>query len=103
MGSKFIKELYLQVFLFIFTKVRYRSCITIIQVHQRKHPMKLLLTACLTGFLPALALAQATPPPDAPPKAAPFQPIVAKDHEGLGRIGVRLEYDKVTGLPYIAT
>src|SRR5271170_7908530 len=64
--------------------------------------MKLLLTACFTGFLPALALAQATPPVDATAKAAPFQPIVAKDHMGLGRIGVRLEYDKVTGLPHIA-
>ena len=63
--------------------------------------MKLLLTTCLTGLLPALALAQATPP-DATAKPAPFQPLVAKDHQGLGRIGVRLEYDKVTGLPHIA-
>ena len=61
--------------------------------------MKLLLAACFTGLLPALALAQATP--DAP-KSPPFQPIVAKDHEGLGRIGVQLEYDKATGLPHIA-
>jgi C-terminal processing protease CtpA/Prc len=60
--------------------------------------MKLLLTASLTGLLPVLALAQSTV--DAP-KAAPFQPILAKDHEGLGRIGVKLEYDKLTGLPHI--
>jgi C-terminal processing protease CtpA/Prc len=64
--------------------------------------MKLLLTACLTGFLPAMALAQATSTPDAPAKNPPFQPIVAKEHQGLGRIGVRLEYDKMTGLPHIA-
>jgi C-terminal processing protease CtpA/Prc len=62
--------------------------------------MKLLLTACLTGFLPALALAQATP--DAPVKNPPFQPLVASEHQGLGRIGVRLEYDKITGLPHIS-
>src|ERR1700683_1786500 len=63
--------------------------------------MKLLLTACLTGFLPALALAQAPPPPDLPSKPAPFQPLVAKEHQGLGRIGVRLAFDKDTGLPRI--
>ncbi|HEY0256598.1 MAG TPA: PDZ domain-containing protein [Candidatus Methylacidiphilales bacterium] len=63
--------------------------------------MKLILTACLTGFLPALALAQATT--DAPAKTAPFQPVVAKEHEGLGRLGFRLEYDKITGLPHIST
>jgi C-terminal processing protease CtpA/Prc len=63
--------------------------------------MKLLLAACLTGFLPAVALAQATPPPDASAKPAPFQPLVAKEHQGLGRIGVRLAFDKVTGLPRI--
>jgi C-terminal processing protease CtpA/Prc len=64
--------------------------------------MKLLLTACFTGILPALALAQATPPADPSAKPAPFQPILARDHQGLGRIGVRLEYDKLTGLPHIA-
>jgi len=63
--------------------------------------MKLLLTACLTGFLPVVALAQATPPPDMTTKPAPFQPLVAKEHEGLGRIGVRLAFDKDTGLPRI--
>lgn len=63
--------------------------------------MKLLLAVCFTGLLPALALAQATSTSDTATKAAPFQPIVAKDHEGLGRIGVHLEYDKATGLPHI--
>ena len=63
--------------------------------------MKLILAACLTTFLPALALAQATPPADATAKPGPFRPLVAKEHEGLGRIGVRLAFDKTTGLPSI--
>ncbi len=63
--------------------------------------MKLLLTACLAGFLPVAAFGQATPPPDPTSKPAPFQPLVAKEHQGLGRIGVRLAFDKVTGLPRI--
>ena len=63
--------------------------------------MKLFLAACLTAFLPAVAFAQATPPADATAKPAPFRPLVAKEHEGLGRIGVRLAFDKVTGLPRI--
>ena len=63
--------------------------------------MKLFLAACFTAFLPAVAFAQATPPVDASAKAAPFRPLVAKEHEGLGRIGVRLAFDKVTGLPRI--
>jgi C-terminal processing protease CtpA/Prc len=61
--------------------------------------MKLLLTACLT-VIPALAFAQATPPVENT-KPAPFQPLVAKEHEGNGRIGVRLAFDKATGLPRI--
>jgi len=100
--SKHPQALFLQVFLFIFTKVRYRTCITIIRSIKRKQTMKLLLTVCFTSILPAMALAQTTGTPDEPAKAAPFQPIVAKEHEGLGRIGVRLEYDKVSGLPHIA-
>jgi len=63
--------------------------------------MKLLLAACLTGLLPSLALAQATTTPDATSKPAPFQPLVAKEHQGLGRIGVRLAFDKASGLPRI--
>jgi C-terminal processing protease CtpA/Prc len=64
--------------------------------------MKLFLAACLTGLLPSIVLAQATPPPDATSKPTPFQPLVAKEHQGLGRIGVRLVFDKVTGLPSIS-
>ncbi len=65
--------------------------------------MKLFLVACLTGLVPALALAQSAPPAtDDTPKPKPFQSVLAKDHDGLGRIGVRLEFDKVTGLPHIA-
>jgi C-terminal processing protease CtpA/Prc len=60
--------------------------------------MKSLLAACLLVFLPALASAQT----DANAKPPPFQPIVAKDHEGDGRVGVRITYDKDTGLPVIA-
>jgi len=52
-------------------------------------------------FLPTLAFAQATAPVDAPPKPAVFQPVLAKDHQGLGLIGVRLAFDKATGLPQI--
>jgi C-terminal processing protease CtpA/Prc len=64
--------------------------------------MKMLLAAGLAGVLPALALGQPTGPTDSTTKPAPFQPIVAKDHQGLGRIGVQLEFDKLTGLPHIA-
>lgn len=63
--------------------------------------MKLFLAACFTAFLPTVAFAQATPPVDASAKPGPFRPLVAKEHEGLGRIGVRLAFDKVTGLPRI--
>jgi C-terminal processing protease CtpA/Prc len=57
--------------------------------------MKLLLSICLTAALPAVAMAQATPPADLnATKPAPF-------HLGLGRIGVRLAFDKDTGLPRI--
>jgi C-terminal processing protease CtpA/Prc len=65
--------------------------------------MKLLLAAAFTGILPAIAFAQATGPTDQPAKNPPFQPLVAKEHEGLGRIGVRLEFDKVSGLPRIVS
>ena len=68
--------------------------------------MKLLFTFCLIAFLPAMAFAQATPAaaatPDANAKPQPFEPIVAAAHSGLGRIGVRLTFDKATGLPTIA-
>jgi C-terminal processing protease CtpA/Prc len=64
--------------------------------------MKFLHAVCLLVCIPALARAQATPPPDASTKAKPIEPIVAKDHAGAGRIGVRLVFDKATGQPYIA-
>jgi len=63
--------------------------------------MKTILAACLIGSTPAIASAQTVPVPDNN-RPAPFQPILAKDHEGLGRIGVRLAFDKLTGLPQIA-
>jgi C-terminal processing protease CtpA/Prc len=62
--------------------------------------MKMLLTACLTAFLPLIASAQVTPMEDGP-KPAPFQPVLAKDHQGMGRIGVHLAYDPDSGLPRI--
>ena len=67
--------------------------------------MKSLVAACVISFLPALAFAQPAPSvaaPDASSKPQPFEPIVAKEHSGLGRIGVRLDFDKTTGLPKIA-
>ena len=66
--------------------------------------MKLLFTFCLIAFLPAMAFAQAAPAaatPDANAKPQPFEPVVAAAHSGLGRIGVRLAFDKATGLPTI--
>jgi C-terminal processing protease CtpA/Prc len=63
--------------------------------------MKPLLAACLIGLLPALAHAQVPATSDAD-KPQSFEPVLAKDHTGPGRIGVQLEYDKVTGLPHIA-
>ncbi len=47
--------------------------------------------------LPALALAQDSP--DAKPK--PFLPVLPEQHSGIGRIGVRLAFDKDTGMPQI--
>jgi C-terminal processing protease CtpA/Prc len=64
--------------------------------------MKTFLAACFAVCLPAVAFAQASLPTDAPPRPPPFQPIVPEEHAGLGRIGVRLGFDKVTGLPFIA-
>jgi len=61
--------------------------------------MKTLLALCLIGLLPTLASAQATT--DAPPKPKPIDPVLAKDHSGLGRIGVRLAFAKDTGSPMI--
>ena len=64
--------------------------------------MKSLHAACLIAFLPTLAFAQSAPPPDAAAKPPVLYPVLPKDHEGLGRIGVRISYDKTTGLPQIS-
>ncbi len=60
--------------------------------------MKMLLALCLVGLLPVLASAQTA---DSTDKPKPIDPIIAKDHAGLGRVGVRLAFDKDTGLPRI--
>jgi len=65
--------------------------------------MKRIATACLIGFLPALALAQTATSTDPDAKPPLFQPVLAKDHLGQGRIGVRLSFDKDTGIPQIAS
>ncbi|MCE0497944.1 MAG: PDZ domain-containing protein [Methylacidiphilales bacterium] len=64
--------------------------------------MKTILAACLIGLLPAMALAQTIAPPDDSSKPKPFQPVLPQQHSGLGRIGVRIAFDKDTSLPYIA-
>jgi hypothetical protein len=95
---EFTKAALLQFLLFIFTKVRYINAITMLEAINRKHCMKHLLVVSLLGLLPALSFAQTS---DQDAKPAPFQPVLAKDHQGLGRIGVRLTFDKVTGFPTI--
>ncbi len=69
---------------------------------QKSSTMKLLQAVSLLVFLPTLALAQATPPVDDTTKEKPIEPVLEKDHSGPGRIGVRLAFDKTTGLPSIA-
>jgi len=57
--------------------------------------MKFLLLALLAGFTSTGAMAQATtPPPDEKNKPKPFAPVVASEHQGPGRIGVRLVFEK---------
>jgi len=64
--------------------------------------MKSLSAACLLALLPSLASAQAPIiPSDAPPKPKPFEPVLAAAHSGPGRIGIRLAFDKATGVPVI--
>jgi membrane-associated protease RseP (regulator of RpoE activity) len=80
----------------IVIKLTYR-----LKIRKGNDIMKPLFTFCLVAFLPVMAFAQATPPAlDAPAKPQPFEPIVAAAHSGLGRIGVRLAFDK-TGVPTI--
>ncbi len=64
--------------------------------------MKTLRVAGLIGFLPVLAFAQVAPSPDAATGPQPFEPVLASQHQGPGRIGARIDYNKATGLPYIA-
>ena len=61
--------------------------------------MKTLIALCLLALLPAFAPLQAQT--DAPPKPKPVEPVLARDHNGLGRIGVRLAFSKDTGMPTI--
>jgi C-terminal processing protease CtpA/Prc len=65
--------------------------------------MKNLLAVCFLAALPALASAQTIGPTDMPAatKPKPIEPVLARDHTGLGRIGVRLAFSKDTGLPQI--
>jgi len=64
--------------------------------------MKSIHAACLLALLPVVAFAQATAPTDAPPKDAPIEPVVASQHDGPGRVGVSLIFDKTTGQPQIS-
>jgi C-terminal processing protease CtpA/Prc len=63
--------------------------------------MKTLLAVCLLAMLPAFASAQTIGPTDQPVKPKPIVPVLARDHSGPGRIGVRLAFSKETGLPQI--
>lgn len=63
--------------------------------------MKLSSSVCLFALVPILAFGQETLP-DNSEKPKPFEPIIASQHQGSGRIGVRLDFDKVTGIPKIA-
>jgi C-terminal processing protease CtpA/Prc len=64
--------------------------------------MKTLRAACLIGFLPVLALAQPEPEKAVKlPVAPPFEPVLPQNHQGDGRLGLRLDYDKNTGIPTI--
>jgi len=63
--------------------------------------MKTLIAGVII-LAPVLALAQPMASSyDEPAKPKPIQPIVASEHEGPGRIGVRLAFQKETGLPQI--
>jgi len=67
--------------------------------------MKTFYAVCLIGFLPVLALAQTTqmaPDTSSTAKPPPFEPVLAKDHQGLARIGVIIQFDKTTGTPWIS-
>jgi C-terminal processing protease CtpA/Prc len=54
----------------------------------------LVLAAILATTLVARAQMPTTPPPDDKEKPKPFAPIVASQHEGSGRLGIRLVFQK---------
>jgi C-terminal processing protease CtpA/Prc len=54
----------------------------------------LVLAAILASTLAVRAQVPTTPPPDNANKPKPFAPIVASQHAGDGRIGVRLVFGK---------
>lgn len=58
--------------------------------------MKFAFFAIALFVLTVLAPAQVptTPPPDDKNKPKPFEPVLARQHEGEGRIGVRLVFEK---------
>ncbi len=64
--------------------------------------MKLLSSVCLAALVPAMVFAQDVAAPDASEKAKPVDPIIASQHQGSGRLGVVLEFDKTTGIPRIS-
>src|SRR5260221_225283 len=64
--------------------------------------MKLHLAVCLISLLPALACAAPPIVPDVGTKQQPFEPVLANDHSGPGRMGARMAFDKATGLQVIA-
>ena len=66
--------------------------------------MKRILAVCVIAALPMIVLAQSQSETtdDATAKPKPVEPILAKDHQGLGRIGVRLDFPKyLGGMPII--
>jgi C-terminal processing protease CtpA/Prc len=58
--------------------------------------MKFLVYAAFLALLTVGARAQmpTTPPPDDKDKPKPFEPVLASQHRGAGRIGVRLVFQK---------
>jgi C-terminal processing protease CtpA/Prc len=54
----------------------------------------LVLAAVLASMLVVRAQVPTTPPPDDKDKPKPFAPVVAGEHQGDGRIGVRLVFAK---------
>jgi len=49
-----------------------------------------------------MVFAQDVASPDTSEKAKPVDPIIASQHQGSGRIGVQLDFDKATGIPHIS-